>query len=93
MVLIFVAAGLIVYAIAEFTEAGFLPVQPPLFDLTGVLPQSSPLGSVLTGLFGYRAAPSAHPGRRRTCCTSCRCCVIYLTDWRPSVRRGVVASA
>ncbi|MBX3028940.1 MAG: FTR1 family iron permease [Chloroflexi bacterium] len=58
VVLIFVAAGLVVYAVTEFTEAGFLPVQQPLFDLSGVLPTTSPLGSVLNGLFGYRAAPT-----------------------------------
>lgn len=92
VVLIFVAAGLVVYAIAEFTEAGFLPVQPPLFDLTRVLPQSSPLGSVLTGLFGYRAAPSAIQVAAYLLYLV-PVLVIYLTDWRPSIRRGVVASA
>src|SRR6476661_5995395 len=59
VVLIFVAAGLVVYAVSEFTEAGFLPVQPALLDLSSVLPQSSPIGSVLAGLFGYRSSPSA----------------------------------
>ena len=92
VILIFVAAGLIVYAIAEFTEAGYLPVQPPLFDLTGVLPQSSPLGSVLVGLFGYRAAPSAIQVAAYLLYLV-PVLVIYVTDWRPSLRRRATASA
>jgi high-affinity iron transporter len=58
IVLIFVSAGLVAFAIAEFTEAGLLPVTPVVFDLSAVLPESSPLGSVLAGLFGYRSAPT-----------------------------------
>jgi high-affinity iron transporter len=59
VLLIFVAAGLVVYAVTEFMEAGYLPLQAPLFDLSRTLSQTSPIGSVLNGLFGYRAAPSA----------------------------------
>ena len=58
VVLIFVSAGLVSFAIAEFTEAGILPVTPVAFDLGNVLPETSALGSVLAGLFGYRAAPT-----------------------------------
>ena len=58
IVLIFVSAGLVAFAIGEFTEAGLLPVTPVVFDLGAVLPESSPLGSVLAGLFGYRSAPT-----------------------------------
>ena len=58
IVLIFVSAGLVAFAIGEFTEAGLLPVTPTVFDLGSVLPESSPLGSVLAGLFGYRSAPT-----------------------------------
>ena len=58
VLLIFVAAGLVTYAVAEFTEAGLLPSTPALFDLGGALPESSPLGSVLAGLLGYRSEPS-----------------------------------
>jgi len=58
IVLIFVSAGLVAYAIGEFTEAGLLPATPVMFDLGSVLPESSPLGSVLAGLFGYRSAPT-----------------------------------
>jgi high-affinity iron transporter len=58
VVLIFVAAGLCGYAVHELTEAGWLPVTPVAFDLSQVLPDSSPLGSTLAGLLGYRAAPT-----------------------------------
>jgi len=57
-VLIFVAAGLIAFAIAEFGEAGLIANAGIAFDLTGVLADTSPLGSVLHGLFGYRSAPT-----------------------------------
>jgi high-affinity iron transporter len=58
VVLIFAAAGLCAYAVHEFTEAGLLPVTPVAFDLSGTMPVSGPVGSVLAGLFGYRAAPT-----------------------------------
>lgn len=58
VVLIFVAAGLVAFAVHEFVDAGLLPKVAPVFDLTGILPEYSPLGSLLAGLFGYRAAPS-----------------------------------
>jgi high-affinity iron transporter len=58
VVLIFVSAGLVSFAIAEFTEAGILPVTPVVFDLGNVLPETSALGSLLSGLFGYRSAPT-----------------------------------
>ena len=58
VVLIFVSAGLVAFAIGEFTEAGLLPATPVVIELGTVLPESSPLGSVLAGLFGYRASPT-----------------------------------
>lgn len=58
VILIFVAAGLCAYAVHEFTEAGLLPVTPVAFDLSGILPATGPVGSVLAGLFGYRSAPT-----------------------------------
>jgi high-affinity iron transporter len=57
-VLIFVSAGLVAFAIAEFGDAGLLSNGGTAFDLNGVLPDSSPIGSVLHGLFGYRSAPT-----------------------------------
>jgi high-affinity iron transporter len=57
-VLIFVAAGLVAFAIAEFGEAGFFANAGAAFDLNRILPDNGPIGSVLRGLFGYRSAPT-----------------------------------
>jgi len=57
-VLIFVAAGLVAFAITEFGEAGLLTNTGVAFDLNAVLPDRGSLGSVLHGLFGYRSAPT-----------------------------------
>ncbi len=57
-VLIFVAAGLVAFAIAEFGEAGLIRNTGVAFDLNRVLPDNGPIGSVLRGLFGYRSAPT-----------------------------------
>jgi len=58
VVLIFVAAGLVAFAIAEFGEGGLIANTGTAFDLNAVLPDRGPLGSVLSGLFGYRSAPT-----------------------------------
>jgi high-affinity iron transporter len=58
-ILIPVAAGLCASAIHEFGEGGLIASGPPIWDLGGVLSESSPLGAVLSGVFGYRAAPTA----------------------------------
>lgn len=57
-VLIFVAAGLCAFAVAEFAEGGWFANLGTAFDLNGVLPDTGPVGSVLRGLFGYRSAPT-----------------------------------
>ncbi|HJP88311.1 MAG TPA: iron uptake transporter permease EfeU [Candidatus Limnocylindrales bacterium] len=57
-VLIFVAAGLCAFAVAEFGEGGLISNAGTAFDLNGVLSDVSPIGSVLRGLFGYRSAPT-----------------------------------
>ena len=57
-ILIFVAAGLVAFAIAEFGEAGLFANTGTAFDLNRVLPDNGPIGSVLRGLFGYRSAPT-----------------------------------
>ena len=57
-ILIFVAAGLVAFAIAEFGEAGLYRNVGAAFDLNRVLPDNGPIGSVLRGLFGYRSAPT-----------------------------------
>jgi len=58
IVLIFVAAGLVAFSIAEFGEAGLFPNATIAFNLNGVLADSTPLGSVLRGLIGYRSQPT-----------------------------------
>ena len=58
VVLIFVSAGLLAFAIHEFGEAGWIANTGTAFDLSAVLPVSSPLGALLSGLFGYRSAPT-----------------------------------
>lgn len=58
VVLIFVAAGLAAFAVAELGEAGFYANAGRALDLEGVLADASPLGSVLRGLFGYRSQPT-----------------------------------
>jgi len=58
VVLIFVSAGLLAFAVHEFGEAGLIANTGTAFDLSAVLPVSSPLGAVLSGLFGYRSAPT-----------------------------------
>lgn len=59
VLIIFVAAGLVSFAVGEFTEAGWLPATRPVFDLAGVLPETSPVGALLAGLLGYRSQPTA----------------------------------
>jgi high-affinity iron transporter len=58
IVLIFVSAGLMAFAVHAFGEAGLIANTGAAFSIGSVLPESSPLGAVLAGLFGYRSAPS-----------------------------------
>lgn len=58
VILIFVAAGLCAVAVAELGEAGLFANAGAFYDVGSVLPETSPLGSVLAGLFGFRAAPT-----------------------------------
>ena len=58
VILIFVAAGLVAFAVHEFGEAGLIANTGSAFDLNGVLPDNGPIGSVLRGLFGYRSEPT-----------------------------------
>ncbi len=58
IVIIFVAAGLVSSAIGAFVDAGWLPTGNPALNLTGLLPETSPVGALLAGLFGYRAQPT-----------------------------------
>lgn len=57
--ILFVAAGLLAGSVKAFHEAGvWNGLQGVVWDLSRVLPESSPLGTVLSGLLGYREAPT-----------------------------------
>jgi high-affinity iron transporter len=58
VVILFVAAGLVASAIGSFVDAGWLPTGTPAINLAGLLPETSPVGALLAGLFGYRAQPT-----------------------------------
>jgi high-affinity iron transporter len=57
--ILFVAAGILATALRNLHEAGLWNgLQTHAYDLSDVLPASSPLGTVLSGLFGYLDAPT-----------------------------------
>ena len=57
--IIFVAAGLLANALQSFHEAGLWNgLQQTAFDLSGVLPADSVLGTVLSGFLGYQESPT-----------------------------------
>lgn len=59
VVVIFIAAGLAASAVRAFHEAGLWNgLQGSAFDLSVVLPTDGLLGTLLSGIFGYSAAPS-----------------------------------
>lgn len=62
VILIFVAAGLAMYAVDEFHNAGYISQGPVLFDVSATLPASSVVGSFLSGLIGYQEAPTLLQG-------------------------------
>jgi high-affinity iron transporter len=60
--LIFIAAGLVSYAVHEFVEAGLITVGTgPAFDISGILPHDAAsgniLGMLLRAMFGYSSSP------------------------------------
>ncbi|MVW71671.1 iron uptake transporter permease EfeU [Bordetella sp. 15P40C-2] len=56
--ILFVSAGLLAGALRKFHEAGvWNHLQTVVFDIDHLLPLDSPLGTVLSGLFGYQSAP------------------------------------
>jgi high-affinity iron transporter len=91
IVLIFVAAGLVAFAVAELGEAGLFPNSGVAFDLNGVLPDSSPLGNILRGLFGYRSAPT--PLEAIAYFAYLIPVMFLFVVGRPSVRRQVTTTA
>ena len=59
ILIIFVAAGLVASSIRALHEAGLWNhLQGIAFDISGVLPADSVVGSVLSGIFGYQDAPT-----------------------------------
>lgn len=59
ILVIFVAAGLLAASVKSLHEAGLWnSLLTPVYDLGAVLPESSVIGTLLSGLFGYREAPS-----------------------------------
>lgn len=57
--ILIVAAGLAAGVLGNLHEAGLWnALQERAYDLSGVLPESSPLGVVLGGIFNYQDAPS-----------------------------------
>jgi high-affinity iron transporter len=60
IVLIFVSAGLMAFAVHAFGEAGVIANTGAAFNIGTILPESSPLGAILAGLFGYRSAPTPY---------------------------------
>ena len=56
--ILLVAAGLLAGSLRKFHEAGvWNSLQAVVVDFSEVLPMDGPLGTVLSGLFGYQAAP------------------------------------
>lgn len=57
--ILFVAAGLLAGAVGSLHEAGLWNgLQETVYDASGVLPVSGPLGTVLSGVFGYQESPN-----------------------------------
>lgn len=57
--ILLVAAGLLAGSVKALHEAGLWNgLQDRVYDLGRVLPESGPLGTVLSGLLGYREAPT-----------------------------------
>lgn len=58
LALIFIAAGLLSRAVHELVEIGVIQIgSQTAWDLSGILPDDSPLGAFLRALFGYTATP------------------------------------
>jgi high-affinity iron transporter len=57
--ILFVAAGILANSVKALHEAGLWNhLQQVVFDMSGALPLDSPLGSLLSGMFGYIDTPT-----------------------------------
>jgi high-affinity iron transporter len=90
--LIFVAAGLVAFAISAFGEAGVIANTGTAFDLGGVLSDESPIGAVLNGLVGYRSAPTPLE-LAGYLLYLVPVLILFLADGKVTLRRRVAAGA
>lgn len=59
ILLLLFASGLLAHGIHEFHEAGLIPpVIEHVWDTNAIIPDASPVGSVLNAVFGYNGNPS-----------------------------------
>ena len=59
VLLLFLAGGLVASGVGRLQGLGVLPAGDPLWDTSWLLDDQSTVGSLLTGLVGYRARPTA----------------------------------